>query len=709
MVGNYQVSYCHPCLENKGSIIVHRGDGKKLVALKSLTLWLAGSKMWHPTGKRIPLTHLHLGRKHLLVDQAKLAKTIVAAKSNSDVPSEIDSALSLIGIQKSPVQKIQLSSSDFAQIASSLREDGSIQAASAASFVLKEQTTIIEQILQYSKKTVKSYPDMSLEILFRRNEDGKVTIKIFRFKKQVYPKKTPSLPLKPPSIMAETPSLIKRKAIHAPPIQVMGIGAGVAQGSITIDNPRIHLSGLTLWKKKDTEQNVPEMVLEGVVSFTFEDEILLLSVKSLIASLATASRGNKETQQCIVRNLESIGIVRHQIIPWVIDEVAVQQALYQASIPEWYSPQIINFFLDNHSSLSERLSWSTDAIKERKEISHDMHFTIRARRSEIDMHEIFEVTFFQIGIGHDKVTKTIATFSSREVKVLAKSRVRTKEGGKSRTSKEIAESTEKVLHDVEISNSLIEHGALFIRRSLTMQCMTHHGFLPKLFHELCPESLESRIQSIHTKPSFEKVTAIRDLLPYLCCVLHALKQIHSQGICHRDLKGGNLLITLDGRPRIIDFGEAEEFSKKTDESQEMLHGTAGYIAPECFFLPTIDRPEAIDMFAFAVILIRLVHDRSPFADLQQKYWNESSMWRSGDFQSWHEEFAQTIRSTQFFVQQHAGSLHFGSDIKELDFLIDECVEFHRGRRLSPKEALARLLKIKGVAAKYHEMIKKETA
>ncbi len=64
-------------------------------------------------------------------------------------------------------------------------------------------------------------------------------------------------------------------------------------------------------------------------------------------------------------------------------------------------------------------------------------------------------------------------------------------------------------------------------------------------------------------------------------VAGALALAHARGIVHRDIKPQNLMLTPDGRVKVLDFGIARPIEGGTTVTQAgMAVGTLGYIAPE---------------------------------------------------------------------------------------------------------------------------------
>jgi TolB-like protein/tRNA A-37 threonylcarbamoyl transferase component Bud32 len=105
----------------------------------------------------------------------------------------------------------------------------------------------------------------------------------------------------------------------------------------------------------------------------------------------------------------------------------------------------------------------------------------------------------------------------------------------------------------------------------------------------------------------------RKAVAMLAKVARAVSYANSQGILHRDLKPGNILLDGKGEPLVSDFGLAKWLDSTTDLTRTLtVFGTPGYIAPEQAHSAAAALTPAADIYSLGAILFELLAGRIPF-------------------------------------------------------------------------------------------------
>jgi len=180
--------------------------------------------------------------------------------------------------------------------------------------------------------------------------------------------------------------------------------------------------------------------------------------------------------------------------------------------------------------------------------------------------------------------------------------------------------------DRDVAIKMLLHGTLgnttsrerFRREALVLSRLSHPG-VATIFDFDTRDGYEFLVMEYVAGGTLQSRLAtgplpIDEVLALGAAIADALDNAHRNGFLHRDLKPGNVALTTDGHPKILDFGIALLLSGDKADGRITQAGTIlgslPYMAPEQLFGEPGDA--RTDVYALGVMLFEMITGQRPF-------------------------------------------------------------------------------------------------
>ncbi len=106
------------------------------------------------------------------------------------------------------------------------------------------------------------------------------------------------------------------------------------------------------------------------------------------------------------------------------------------------------------------------------------------------------------------------------------------------------------------------------------------------------------------------IVSVRKAIDIITQAAEALEAAHNKGILHRDVKSANIMVNMEGRVKVMDFGLAQLAGKSQLTRTGTTMGTLSYSSPEQISGRTVDKRS--EVFSLGVVFYELLTGKLPF-------------------------------------------------------------------------------------------------
>ncbi len=124
------------------------------------------------------------------------------------------------------------------------------------------------------------------------------------------------------------------------------------------------------------------------------------------------------------------------------------------------------------------------------------------------------------------------------------------------------------------------------------------------------QELKDVIEHKHVEAEYIQPLKPNDIINYAIQIAEGLEAAHKKEIVHRDIKSSNIMVTIDGKVKIMDFGLAKIKGGSHLTTIGTTIGTVAYMSPEQAKGDEVDHKT--DIWSFGVLLYEMLTGKLPF-------------------------------------------------------------------------------------------------
>lgn len=159
--------------------------------------------------------------------------------------------------------------------------------------------------------------------------------------------------------------------------------------------------------------------------------------------------------------------------------------------------------------------------------------------------------------------------------------------------------------DVEsLRRQLDRHAAVMARIDHPLSVQPIESQVDRGYAYLAMEFVEGRglLEAAAELRSADPVEGVRAIVGWFVQLADRLAAVHAAGVLHCDIKPDNVLVSLDGSVRLVDFGVALLAGESQRSAPQGLRGTPGYLSPEQLRATRALASVQSDLYACGVVL-----------------------------------------------------------------------------------------------------------